>query len=250
MSRTIDYFVSDLHLGAAYIADPRRHERMVCDWLRSIEPTARRLFLVGDILDYWFEYRSVVPQGYVRFFGALAQLADSGVEITWLIGNHDIWIFDYLPSELGIRVADGVIRTEIDGKKFVIAHGDGLGHVPLKERIMRTIFRSRLCQRAFAAIHPRWTVGLAHSWSASNRRRHSAPASTPLSLKPIEDWVAREQETSKADFYVFGHYHTLYNTEIDGAEMVILGDWISNMSYATFDGSSITLHRYQSQTNP
>ena len=100
------YFISDLHLGAGYIADTYSHQRRIAAWLRSIAPTARRLFLLGDVIDYWYEYRDVVPRGFVRFLGALAELADSGVEITWLKGNHDIWIFDYLPSELGINVAD------------------------------------------------------------------------------------------------------------------------------------------------
>ena len=121
------YFISDLHLGSGYIADTYSHQRRIAAWLRSIAPTARRLFLLGDVIDYWYEYRDVVPRGFVRFLGALAELADSGVEITWLKGNHDIWIFDYLPSELGINVADGIITRDLDGKTFVMEHGDGVG---------------------------------------------------------------------------------------------------------------------------
>lgn len=115
--RELTYFISDLHLGAGYIADPRAQEQRVVRFLRSIAPTARRLFLVGDILDYWWEYRDVVPRGFTRFFGALAELADAGVEITWLKGNHDIWIFDYLPSEIGMKVHDGTLITELEGGK-------------------------------------------------------------------------------------------------------------------------------------
>ena len=111
------YFISDLHLGSGYIADTYSHQRRIAAWLRSIAPTARRLFLLGDVIDYWYEYRDVVPRGFVRFLGALAELADSGVEITWLKGNHDIWIFDYLPSELGINVAPVFRHTPaMDGR--------------------------------------------------------------------------------------------------------------------------------------
>lgn len=243
------YFLSDLHLGARYFLDPQAQERLVCQWLRSIAPTAKRIYLVGDILDYWFEYRHVVPRGYVRFFGTLAELADSGIEITWLIGNHDIWIFDYLPKELGIRVIDGVLEEEIDGKKFCIAHGDGLGPVPFGERLMRWTFRNRFLQRCFAAIHPRWTVGFAYWWSGKNRlRHHTGPDAAPIYPDPLYQWVKNRNATLPAserpDYYIFGHYHTLALSQIAGSKVVILGDWISNMSYATFDGENLSLHRY------
>lgn len=227
--------------------DPKVHERKVCDWLRSIKPTARRLYLVGDVLDYWFEYRYVVPRGYVRFFGVLAELADSGVEITWLIGNHDIWIFDYLPTEIGLKVVDGVLDTEIDGKRFVISHGDGLGRTPWKVRLMRSVFRSKFCQWLYKGVHPRWTVGFAYGWSASNRRKHhTGPTARPFPVTPLVEWV-REQQAKHpnppVDYYVFGHYHAMVNQEVDGSRMIVLGDWITNMSFGVFDGKNFSLHR-------
>lgn len=240
----LTYFLSDLHLGARYFMDPRQQERLVCAWLEEIAPTARRIYLVGDVLDYWFEYRHVVPRGFVRFLGTLARLADSGIEITWLIGNHDIWIFDYLPAELGIRVVDGILEEEIDGRRFVIAHGDGLGPIPAAERLMRAMFRSRFLQKCFAAIHPRWTVGLAYGWSSANRRRHhtgpDAPAPDPT---PLLRWIESRRE--HPEFYVFGHYHMMLDRRIGQAQVVILGDWISNMSYAVFDGRELSLRRLQ-----
>lgn len=231
------YFISDLHLGARYFTDPLKQERMVCAWLRSIAPTARRIYLVGDVLDYWYEYRHVVPRGFVRFFGTLAELADSGIEITWLIGNHDIWIFDYLPQELGIRVVDGVLREEIDGKRFIIAHGDGLGPIPTSERLMRATFRSRFLQRCFAAIHPRWTVGFAYQWSRCNRQKHHTSPDAAKSPQPLLQWA--EQQNPRPDFFVFGHYHMILEQRIGPAQMVILGDWITNMSYGVFDGNTL-----------
>lgn len=251
INNKIDYFVSDLHLGASYFMDPREHEKRVCEWLRSIAPTAGRLFLLGDVLDYWFEYRYVVPRGFVRFFGALAELADSGVEITWVIGNHDIWIFDYLPSELGIKVVDGVLDTMIGGRRFVMAHGDGIGRIPAKERLMRAVFRNRLCQRLFAAVHPRWTVGIAYAWSAHNRRKHhTGPTAMPLPVGPLEQWVEARQGADRSlhpvDFYVFGHYHTVVDRVVSGARLIVLGDWITNMSFGTFDGREFKIHRVES----
>lgn len=248
VERTLTYFISDLHLGARYFLDPKEQERMVCGWLRSIAPTARRLYLVGDVLDYWYEYRHVVPRGFVRFFGTLAELADSGVEITWLIGNHDIWIFDYLPSELGIKVVDGVLEESIDGKRFVITHGDGVGRISWKERLMRSTFRSRILQRLFATVHPRWTVGFAYWWSGENRKRHHVGAQArPYSPDPALQWVRERNASIPADecpdYYVFGHYHLLRSERIEGSEVVILGDWITNMSYGVFDGAELTLHR-------
>lgn len=237
--RRLTYFLSDLHLGARYFADPREHERMVCRWLREIGPRARRIYLLGDVLDYWFEYRHVVPRGFTRFFGTLADLADSGVEITWLTGNHDIWIFDYLPREIGFRLVDGPLEETIDGRRFYMAHGDGLGPVPPGERLMRAVFRSRPLQRLFAAVHPRWTVGLAYGWSASNRTRRKVEAPSP---EPLLKWVCRNKRP-EVDYYLFGHYHLMFDREVCGSRVMILGDWISNMSYAVFDGKELRLEK-------
>lgn len=240
-SSKLTYFISDLHLGARYFPDPKAEERRVCQWLHSIAPTAGRIYLVGDILDYWYEYRYVVPRGFVRFFGTLAELADSGIEITWIIGNHDIWIFDYLPKELGIRVVDGVLREEINGKSFVIAHGDGLGSIPFSERLMRATFRSRFLQKCFAAVHPRWTVGFAYGWSSSNRRkRKNQNNSAKYEPTALIQWASRQNPTP--DFFVFGHYHTLLDTKVNSAQLIILGDWYRHSSYAVFDGTTLKLH--------
>lgn len=240
------YFLSDLHLGARYFAEPKAQERLVCSWLRSIAPTAERIYILGDALDYWFEYRHVVPRGFVRFFGTLAELADAGVEITWIIGNHDIWIFDYLPKELGIRVVDGVLEETIGGKRFVIAHGDGLGQIPLPERLMRRMFRSRFLQRLFASVHPRWTVGLAYGWSNQNRRKHIAEPNP----EPLYKWVSEQTFDQQPDFYVFGHYHVVDQRQINGSTVSIIGDWITNMSYAEFDGTTLSVKRVEQTEAP
>ena len=240
-NRDLTYFISDLHLGARYFSDPRQHEQRVCQWLRSIAPRCKRLYLLGDILDYWIEYHNVVPHGFTRFFGALAELADSGVEITWITGNHDIWIFNYLPREIGFRLINGPLEETIDGKRFFMAHGDGLGPVPFGERVMRSVFRNRILQRMFASIHPRWTVGLAYGWSASNRTKRTPRAVEPT---PLLRWLD-SPERPQADYFLFGHYHIMMDRREPYGRVIILGDWILNMSYAVFDGEELRLETLQ-----
>ncbi len=241
--RNCTYFISDLHLGASYITDPRRHEREICRWLRSIEPTAKALYLLGDVLDYWYEYRTVVPRGFTRFFGTLASLADSGVEITWLKGNHDIWIFDYLPSEIGITVADGLITRTIDGKTFVMEHGDGVGEMRPVYRWMRSLFRNRVAQFLFSAIHPRWTVGFAHRWS-SHSRKHGCRVPDSLDDNDKLTLFSKEYLSShpEVDFFVFGHRHVKSDIKIGPhTRMVVLGDAFRLMTYGVWDGADFSL---------
>ena len=247
MTRTKTYFVSDLHLGAGYIADPRAHEQRVCRWLRSIAPEAKALYLLGDVLDYWYEYRNVVPRGFTRFFGCLAELADQGVEITWLKGNHDIWIFDYLPSEIGLTVEDGLIEREIDGRRFVMEHGDGVGEMRWSYRRMRSLFRNRLAQWLYAAIHPRWTVGFAHRWSSHSRLHGGAPPSAePDRLDPDDKLLRFSREYLAqhpgVNYFVYGHRHLLADVAIaPESRVIILGDAFRLMSYGEWDGRDFTL---------
>lgn len=249
-SRTRTYFISDLHLGASYIADPRAHERMVVSFLRHIAPDCRRLILLGDILDYWWEYRTVIPRGFTRFFGALAELADSGVEIVWFKGNHDIWIFDYLPKEIGLKIHDGAMLTEFDGKRFFLEHGDGVGCLPWSFRRLRALFRCKTAQRLYAAIHPRWTIGFAHSWSSHSRKQGgytpSARAGDNLVSFATDYNAAHPDE--KVDYFIFGHCHILLDKELPtGGKIVILGDWISRFTYAVWDGKSLSTDIFKAQ---
>lgn len=246
MERSLTYFISDLHLGAPSLADPRGHERRVVRFLKSIKDTAKRLYLLGDVLDYWYEYRYVVPRGFTRFFGTLAELADAGVEITWFIGNHDIWIFDYLPSEIGMRVVDGVEIAEIDGKRFFMTHGDGVGRLPAGFRFIRGLFRNRFCQRMFAAIHPRWTVPFAHRWSASSREACQGPAKSKGEDEPYVAFARGYLATHPwVDFFIMGHRHILMDMPLgDGARLVVLGDWLYHFSYAVWDGKELVLKKF------
>lgn len=246
--RTKTYFISDLHLGAAYLDRPHDRERMLAEFLSEISADAARLYLVGDVLDYWFEYRTVVPRGHVRFFGALAALADAGVEIVWLIGNHDIWMSDYLRDELGVKIIDGSITEIIDGRKFFISHGDGLGKMKPSFRFIRSLFRNRLCQKLYAAIHPRWTVAFAYKWSSSNRDYdpNVVPVYEGAIKNNVEEWAEGYLNCHPdTDFIVLGHHHVAVDKVLkNGARLIILGDWIYNFTYAVFDGETISLQQY------
>ena len=247
MKRSKTYFISDLHLGASYIPDPRAHEEKVVRWLKSIEQDCGRLYLVGDILDYWYEYRHVVPRGFVRFFGQLAAMHDSGVEITWFIGNHDIWIFDYLPGELGVKVVDGALTTEIDGKRFYICHGDAVGRQKRSFRFIRRMFRNKVCQRLYSAIHPGLTIPFAHGWSASSRKKEEAMNVAPqVDIKSVEYWAHEfAAKNPEIDYLVLGHYHVLLNEKVgEECRLIILGDWINKFSYAVFDHRELKLEKY------
>lgn len=246
--RTKTYFISDLHLGASYIADPRAHEARVVRFLRSIAADCKRLVLLGDILDYWWEYRNVVPRGFTRFFGALADLADSGVEIIWFKGNHDIWIFDYLPAEIGLKVHDGAMTAEWDGRRFFLEHGDGVGCLPRSFRCLRAVFRSPLAQKLYAAIHPRWTVGFARSWSSHSRKQggYVAPAHAGDNLIAFARAYNALHPEAPIDFFIFGHCHSLVREKFaDGSEIVIIGDWISRFSYAVWDSRQLSVSTFE-----
>lgn len=241
------YFLSDLHLGAPYFPDSKEAEKRVVAFLDSIKHDAEAIYLLGDVLDYWFEYRYVVPRGFVRFFGKLAELADSGVRIVWMIGNHDIWIFDYLPGELGVEVADGSLTETIYGKKIFMTHGDGVGKLPATFRLLRGIFRSRICQKAFSAIHPRWTVPFAYSWSRHSREEGEARGLPDDRVLGGLREFARDyhREHPDIDFFIFGHVHVLTREEVaGGCEMIVLGEWIHTFSYAILDETGLRLQKW------
>lgn len=244
------YFISDLHLGANYIKNPRQHELRITSWLESISGDARTLFLLGDVLDYWYEYRSVVPRGFIRFFGTLARMADQGVEIVWLKGNHDIWLFDYLRNEIGLQVVDGILEREIDGKIFLMEHGDGVGKIPTAYKLMRSTFRNPFAQWLYAAIHPRWTMAFAHGWSNNSRKSQPTPSAHNVShdVQRLKSFAEHTLVNGKhVDYFVFGHLHTPFHTDLchGKAHLEILGDCFSQFDYGMWNG-----HEFHHGTMP
>ena len=250
MTRTATYFISDLHLGATYFNNAIDNERRVVKWLRSIKDNARELYLLGDVLDFWYEYRNVVPRGFIRFLGTLAELADEGVKITWLIGNHDIWIFDYLPNEIGCEVIDGNCVREIDGKRFFMSHGDAIGSLKPGFKLIRKIFRNRFCQKIFASIHPRWTISFAHNWSSHSRKAGGyQPRFEGEDKEPFIEFARKySEENSEINYYLFGHRHIMLDYELDSnARVVVLGDWINHCSYAVFENGKLELKQWKEE---
>lgn len=251
MDRKYTYFLSDLHLGASYMKDSRERERRIVALLDSIKQDADAIYLLGDILDYWYEYKFVVPRGYVRFFGKLAELSDSGIKIVWLKGNHDIWIFDYLPNELGIDVKDGSVIEEIYGKKVFMNHGDGVGKLDPSFKLIRSVFRNKVCQQLFSGIHPRWTVPFAYNWSASSRKGGEQEyVPEKKLLENLESFVKENhEENPEIRYYIFGHVHVMSQKKItEDCEMIVLGEWIHTFSYARMSQEGIELLKWCCKT--
>ncbi len=241
------YFLSDAHLGSQFHTDSRETERRLCRWLESVRQDARVIYLLGDIFDYWYEYRDVVPKGFTRLLGKLSELTDAGVEIHFFIGNHDIWLTDYLSVECGLILHFEPLMTDIDGKRFFLAHGDGLGDDSRSFHLLRKIFHSRFLRRCFSAVHPRLTIPLAHAWSNSSRLYGGVQEYLG---EEREHLVQFSKETLKENpdinYFIFGHRHILLDLSIaDESQVIILGDWITYFSYAVFDGEKVSLKRWE-----
>lgn len=243
------YFLSDAHLGARYITSKRDHEMILVRFLDSIKDDAAEIYLMGDILDYWYEYKYVVPRGHVRFLGKLAELADAGVKIYWFTGNHDVWLFDYLSNEIGLKVFKGNTMLEVLGQQFLLSHGDDVGQQRFMYRITRWSFYNRVCQWLYASVHPRWTYPIATGWSQKNRitrtKEEEDKAKEICSQRLVEFCNQHAAEHPEVRYYVFGHIHLAKQATLPGGrKMTILGDWIDQFTYATFDGHDIELKKY------
>jgi UDP-2,3-diacylglucosamine hydrolase len=248
MKKKKTYFASDLHLGSDLLEDPRETERRFVRWLDSIRDEAKALYLLGDIFDFWFEYKKTVPRGFTRFLGKIAEMQDAGVEIHFFTGNHDCWMFDYFQRELDVAVHSEPWRTTIDGKQFYLAHGDGLGDESRSFRLIRSIFHNRLCQRLFAALPSRWGVGFGHWWSRQSRKKDLAQT-VPYRGDNEEHLAlfAKEyvREHPDTDYLLFGHRHIMLDLKLnERSRMLIIGDWMRYFSYAVFDGKELILNQY------
>lgn len=241
------YFLSDAHLGSRSIEHPRTHERRLVNFLDSIKHKADAIYLLGDMFDFWYEYKTVVPKGFTRFLGKISELTDMGVEVHFFIGNHDIWCKDYLTKECGIIVHKKPFTTEIHGKVFYMAHGDGLGDPNRMFRFLRSIFHNKVLQRLFSTIHPRWSIDMGLSWASHNRKKYKEP---PQYLGEEGEFLivySKEYLKTHADinYFIYGHRHVLYDIMIaHTSRVVVLGDWISLFSYAVFDGENLLLEQY------
>jgi UDP-2,3-diacylglucosamine hydrolase len=241
------YFASDFHLGLPSYEASRLREDKIIRWLNSIQADASEIFLVGDIFDFWFEYASVVPKGFVRLQGAIAALTDAGIKVHFFKGNHDMWMFNYFQKELGVELHSEPIERIFNGKKFLIGHGDGLGPGDYSYKFLKQIFTSKVCQWLFARIHPNFGVGLAHAWSQRSRVVHDKKEKF---LGEENEWLAiyaKEQlKKTHFDYFIFGHRHLPLNIDLTNeCKYVNLGEWIHACTYVCFDGQALSLLTFQ-----
>lgn len=238
------YFVSDSHLGVPDPASSLIREKLLVRWLDTVAPNADEIFLLGDVFDFWFEYQTVVPKGFVRLLGKLAELADRGVKLHFFTGNHDLWAFDYLEKEVGLTVHRRPIERVFDGKRFYIGHGDGLGPGDTGYKVLKAIFTCRLCQRLFSFIHPGTGIRLASYLSRKSRAANGKTDEHFLGADKefLVAYCRQVLEKKEVDYFVFGHRHLPLDMEVGpGSRYINTGDWVSHFSYAVFGEGKMQL---------
>lgn len=238
------YFLSDFHLGAPDHASSLEREKAIVRFLDTISDDAAEIFLVGDMFDFWYEYRKVVPKGHVRLLGKLASLSDAGIPLHFFVGNHDMWMRDYFQQELSMKVYYEPREFEWNGKKFLVGHGDGLGPGDHGYKRLKKIFRNPACKWLFGILPPVMGVGLANF--LSRRSRAQTGTSEETFLGEDKEWlIIYSKEVLKEkyfDFFVFGHRHLAIDYRLDpGSRYINLGDWIRYYTYAVFDGETMQL---------
>lgn len=239
MSRSLTYFVSDVHLGLD-VKDKDGREARFVDFLRSIpKDTTETLYMLGDIWDFWYEYKDVVPRGYVRVFAALTDLIDAGVKVIFIPGNHDIWCYSYF-SQLGITVAQQPLFAQIGSQTFYLGHGDGLGEGMRGYKMMRWAFHWRPFQVMFSWLHPYIAFRLGTGWSRNSRLARSVEYEFQGEKEPLYKYSEAVSSQYEVDHFIFGHYHTSVRMVLpSGSDFVILKDWMEASPYAVFDGSEL-----------
>lgn len=250
------YFLSDAHLGSLAIPHGRMHERRLVGFLDRIKHKAEAVYLLGDIFDFWYEYKTVVPKGYTRLLGKLSELSDIGVEIHYFTGNHDLWVGDYFERECGMTLHRRSATVELYGKVFYLAHGDGLGMGDHKYKILRKIFHDPTCQRLFSAIHPRWGMAFGLDWAKHSRLKRADGKEPEYMGENKEPLVLFAKDYLKThpdiNYFIFGHRHIELDLMLTHeSRLLILGDWINLFTYAVFDGEHLFLENYiEGETNP
>ncbi len=241
------YFASDFHLGVPDYKSSRERENRIVRWFDEIKNDAKEIFLVGDVFDFWFEYKNSIPKGFVRIQGKIAELADSGIPVHWFTGNHDMWIFDYIPNELGVKIYREPITREFNGKKFFIGHGDGLGPGDHGYKFIKSVFANQLCQWLFARIHPNLGIALAKYWSGRSRIATQMEDDKFLGEKEFLVQFCNEiLKKEHYDYFIFGHRHLPLEIKLNAQSAYInLGEWVNHNSFAVFDVERLSLLYYQ-----
>lgn len=245
------YFLSDFHLGAPNAEASLVREKRICRFLDICKKDAAEIFILGDLFDFWFEYSTVVPKGYVRILGKLAELTDSGIKIHFFVGNHDMWMKNYFQTELNIPVYFEPDSFVFNNKKFLIGHGDGLGPGDKGYKMMKKVFRHPVAKWMFGVLPPYLGIGLANYFSSKSRAK--AGLTDEKFLGEDNEWLVIYSKEKLAgehfDYFIFGHRHLPIDIELPGDSRYInLGEWIKYYSYAVFDGENLSLEYYKEQT--
>lgn len=241
------YFASDFHLGADAKFTSKERERQLIQWLDQIRQDAEAIYLLGDVFDFWFEYKTVVPKGYLRLLGKLAELRDEGIPVYFFTGNHDMWMFRYFEDELDIPTYRKPILRKIQGKTFFLGHGDGLGPGDHGYKMIKKIFANPVCQWLFARLHPNFGIKIANFWSGLSRDTNMHENTF---LGEDKEWLIaycnRKIKTHEVDYFVFGHRHLPIDHLLENGKTryINLGDWLSYCSYAVFDGEELKLEYF------
>lgn len=251
MSRTHYYFASDFHLGAPNYESSRTREHKIVAWLDFVKKDATAIFLMGDVFDFWFEYGTVVPKGYIRLLGKLAELSDDGVKLYFFKGNHDMWVFDYFEKELNATIISDELVLDLAGKRFFLHHGDGLGKGDSAYKLLKNFFRSKFCQWLFARLHPNFGVGIANFWSEKSRIAGNKKQEH-LQRDFEEKWLSSYYQELKNkfgpfDYLIMGHRHFPITLEVEKAKYINLGEWVNFDTYAVFDGIDLKLKNFDNK---
>ncbi|HQU55839.1 MAG: UDP-2,3-diacylglucosamine diphosphatase [Chitinophagaceae bacterium] len=246
------YFLSDFHLGAPDFESSLVREKLLVQFLDEIKESASEIFLVGDLFDFWYEYRKVVPKGYTRLLGKLAELSDKNISLHFFVGNHDMWMRDYFQKELNIPVYFAPEAFERNGKKFLVGHGDGLGPGDKGYKRLKKVFRNPVSKWLFGLLPPVVGMGLAHYLSRRSRAQTGATEETFLGED--KEWLLlyskKILQTTYFDYFVFGHRHLPIDFQLDDKSRYInLGDWIHYYTYVVFDGNDCKLKSYKGMEN-
>jgi UDP-2,3-diacylglucosamine hydrolase len=238
------FFASDFHLGVPDHATSLEREKRIVKWLDAVKDEAHTIYLLGDIFDFWFEYRHTIPKGFVRLQGKLAELSDAGIPIVFFTGNHDMWMFDYFPKEFGIPIYREPQELRVGNQKLLIGHGDGLGPGDKTYKIIKKFFNSSLCQWLFARIHPNLGITIANKWSKQSRISNMKREEKFEGEEGEYLWVYCNEieRVDHHDFYIFGHRHLSLDLKIGQSSRYInLGEWVHFNSYAEYDGHTVKL---------
>lgn len=243
------YFLSDAHLGSRAIEHSRTQERRLVNFLDSIKHNASAVYLLGDMFDFWYEFKTVVPKGFTRFLGKLSELTDMGVEVHFFIGNHDIWCGDYLTKECGVTLHKKPLTVEIYGQLFYLAHGDGLGDPNKSFKFIRSMFHNPILQFLFSGIHPRWSMDIGLTWAKHSRMKRENGTEPDYLGEDKEYLVTYTKEYLKThpniNYFIYGHRHIMLDLMLSrSSRIVVLGDWINYFSYAVYDGEHIFLEEF------